>query len=182
MLRNLIFIVVSLTVSHAALAAGETALMPGEVIQGHAKLEENCRECHVRFNKAAQSGLCADCHKDVKADIQKHEGFHGRTADKECRECHTEHKGRNAKIVVLDTNHFDHSKTDFPLLGAHLKKKTKCSDCHLAKKKYRDAPAECNACHRKDDKHKGRLGADCKSCHNERSWKDTRFDQNVTSV
>ncbi len=175
-----IFLVLLLSFSGVSLGAGETALMPGEVIQGHAKLEENCKECHVRFHKEQQSGLCADCHKDVKADIQKHEGFHGRLGEKECRECHTDHKGRNAKIVVLDTKNFDHSKTDFPLLGAHLKPgKVKCKDCHEAKKKYREAPSECNACHRKDDKHKGSLGTDCKSCHNERSWKETRFDHSL---
>jgi hypothetical protein len=181
MLRRLIFLAVFLTCSNVSVAAGESALMPGEVIQGHAKLEENCKECHVRFNKEAQTGLCSDCHKDVKADIQKHEGFHGRLGgNKECRECHTEHKGRNAKIVLLDTKNFDHSKTDFPLLGAHLKpEKVKCADCHEAKKKYREAPSECNACHRKDDKHKGSLGTDCKSCHNERTWKETRFDHSL---
>jgi hypothetical protein len=181
MLLRLILLAVSLSFSNVSLAAGESALMPGEVIQGHAKLEENCKECHVRFNKEAQTGLCSDCHKDVKQDILKHEGFHGRLGDKkECRECHTEHKGRNAKIAVLDTKTFDHSKTDFPLLGAHLKQeKVKCKDCHEAKKKYREAPSECNACHRKDDKHKGSLGTDCKSCHNERTWKETRFDHSL---
>jgi len=180
MLLKSIFLAFLLSCSGAALGAGETALMPGEVIQGHAKLEENCKECHVRFNKEAQTGLCADCHKDVKADVQKHEGFHGRLGDKECRECHTEHKGRNAKIVVLDTKKFDHTKTDFPLLGAHLKQeKVKCKDCHEAKKKFREAPSACNDCHRKVDKHKGSLGTDCKNCHNERSWKETRFDHNL---
>jgi hypothetical protein len=180
MLLRLVFLVLSLSFSAFALGAGESALMPGEVIQGHAKLEENCKECHVRFDKDAQTRLCADCHKDVKADIQKHEGFHGRLAEKECRTCHTEHKGRDAKIVVLDTKTFDHTKTDFPLLGAHQKQeKIKCRDCHEAKKKYREAPSECNACHRKDDKHKGSLGTDCKSCHNERDWKETKFDHSL---
>lgn len=180
MLLRLIFLTLFLSFSNVSLAAGESALMPGEVIQEHAKLEENCKECHVRFNKEAQTGLCSDCHKDVKGDILKHEGFHGRLEEKECRKCHTEHKGRNAKIVVLDTKTFDHAKTDFPLLGAHLKQeKVKCKDCHEAKKKYREAPSECNACHRKDDKHKGSLGTDCKSCHNERTWKETRFDHSL---
>jgi hypothetical protein len=180
MLLRLIFLSLLSALSSASFGAGETALMPGQVIQGHAKLEENCNECHVRFNKEAQTGLCADCHKDVKADIQKHEGFHGRLGDKECRECHTDHKGRNAKIVVLDVKKFDHSKTDFPLLGAHLKQdKVKCEDCHKAKKKFREAPSACNDCHRKDDKHKGSLGTDCKNCHNERTWKETRFDHSL---
>lgn len=180
MFHRLIFLALSLGVSGVALAAGETALMPGEVIQGHAKLEENCKECHVRFDKAAQTGLCSDCHKEVKADIRKHEGLHGRIPEQECRECHTEHKGRGAKIVVFDTKGFDHAKTDFPLLGAHQKQeKVKCKDCHETNKKYREASTVCNDCHRKVDKHKGSLGTDCKSCHNERDWKETRFDHTL---
>lgn len=177
MLLRTILLAISLSFSGLAFGAGEIALMPGEVIQGHAKLEAECKECHVRFHKEAQTGLCEDCHKEVKADIQKHTGFHGRLSDKECRTCHTEHKGRNAKIIILDTNKFDHTKTDFPLLGAHQNRaKVKCKDCHAANKKYREAPSACNDCHHKDDKHKGSLGTDCKSCHSERSWKDAKFD------
>jgi len=178
MLSRLFFLLSFLSVSFSSFAAGETALMPGEVIQGHAKLEEKCSECHVKFDRDAQSGLCADCHKEVKADIQKHEGFHGRLEKEEdCKECHTDHKGRDADIVKLDKKKFDHSKTDFPLRDAHNNKaKVKCEDCHKPKKKYSETPLECNGCHKKDDKHKGTLGAECKNCHNERNWKETRFD------
>jgi len=174
---RLLLLTIALTFSGLASATGELALMPGQVIKGHAKLEEKCGECHVRFNKDAQAGLCKDCHKDVKADVLKHEGFHGRLDEKVCNTCHTDHKGRNANIIILDANKFDHTKTDFPLLGAHQKQeKVKCKDCHAAKKKYREAPSGCVDCHRKDDKHKNSLGSDCKNCHNEKNWKDTRFD------
>ena len=180
MLVRLIFLTLSLSFSGVAFGAGEYALMPGEVIEGHAKLEAECKECHVRFDKEAQTKLCADCHKEVGADVLNHKGFHGRLNEKECRTCHTEHKGRDAKIVVLDTKNFDHAKTDFPLLGAHQKQeKIKCKDCHETKKKYREAPSDCNACHRKVDKHKGSLGTDCKNCHNERDWKETKFDHTL---
>lgn len=180
MLPRLILLGIFLSFSSLASAVGETALMPGEVIEGHVKLEAKCGECHVRFNKDAQTGLCSDCHKEVKADVQGHKGFHGRIDKKECHDCHTDHKGRKAKIVVLDTKTFDHVKTDFPLLGAHQKQdKVKCKDCHDAKKKFREAPSACNECHRKVDKHKGSLGADCKSCHNERDWKETKFDHTL---
>jgi len=35
----------------------ESALMPGQVIQGHAQWEEDCAKCHKRFDKAAQTRL-----------------------------------------------------------------------------------------------------------------------------
>lgn len=154
--------------------------MPGEVIQGHAKLEEKCAECHVRFDRDAQTRLCSNCHKEIKSDVLKHEGYHGRLEEKECSVCHTEHKGRDANIMVLDAVKFDHSKADFPLHDAHRnQEKVKCKDCHLAKKKYREAPLGCNGCHRKDDKHKGNLGDECKNCHNERNWKEAKFDHSL---
>ena len=148
--------------------------MPGEVIKGHAKEEENCEKCHKKFDKAAQSGLCADCHKEIGKDLAEKKGYHGRLdAGKECKECHTDHKGRDAKIAEFDHAKFDHNQTDYPLKGGHLKEKVKCTDCHKADKKYRDAPSYCNECHKKDDKHKGGLGTDCAKCHVEKDWKTT---------
>lgn len=161
--------------------SSELALMPGEVIQGHAKIEANCKECHIRFDKDAQKGLCKDCHKEVKADVLSRKGYHGTLDEKECRVCHTDHKGRGAKIIVFDEAKFNHEKTDFPLLGAHKKAdKVKCLDCHDSKKKFREAPLECNGCHRKDDKHKGSLGTGCEKCHTENTWKEAKFDHSKT--
>ena len=49
----------------------EGVLMPGKVIAGHAKIEQDCDKCHVKFNKAAQDGLCLDCHKEVGATFAR---------------------------------------------------------------------------------------------------------------
>lgn len=158
----------------------ESALSPGKLIVGHAKFDADCAKCHVRFNRAAQAGLCLDCHKNVARDVQAHRGFHGRLRDQNCRRCHTEHKGRNMNIAPLDARTFDHSKTDFPLRGGHAGPKVACRDCHAAGKKFRAAPSECVACHKKDDKHRGRLGPHCADCHTEADWKHTRFDHRKT--
>ncbi|MBI5658316.1 MAG: cytochrome C [Nitrosomonadales bacterium] len=156
-------------------------LSPGKVIRGHARYESDCAKCHKRFDKAAQSGLCGDCHKEVKKDLAEKRGYHGlRKKEKECRECHTEHKGRETGIVLFDADRFDHEQADFLLKGKHADEKVKCKDCHVSGKKYREAPASCNSCHKKDDKHKGELGADCARCHTEKDWKTTSFDHNKT--
>ena len=158
-----------------------TLLLPGKVIQGHAKYEGNCNNCHKKFDKAAQPDLCKDCHKEVAKDVDSQRGYHGMMEDdKECKECHTDHKGREAEIVKLKTGNFDHNQTDFVLKGGHLKQKVLCKDCHLPEKKYRDAPSKCFSCHKKDDKHKGRLGKDCENCHVEKDWKTTRYDHSKT--
>lgn len=158
----------------------ETAIMPGPVIEGHAKLEGECRNCHVRFNRTAQSGLCLDCHKDVARDVAGRAGYHGRQAEKECRACHTDHKGRGAGIAALDARAFDHRATDFVLRGAHASARLECAACHVAGRRFRDAPSGCYACHAKDDKHKGKLGKACADCHGESDWKRTRFDHGKT--
>jgi hypothetical protein len=152
----------------------EGALMPGKVVAGHAKLETECRNCHVPFDKRAQDRLCLDCHKPVALDVARGAGYHGRIRPQPCRACHTEHKGRAMNIAAFDTGHFDHAQTDFALREAH--RRTECKACHRAGTKFRDAPHECVACHRKDDKHKGALGPACADCHSEARWKDVRFD------
>ena len=151
--------------------------MPGKVIAGHARYEEDCKSCHVRFDKGAQTGLCLDCHKEVASDVRARQGFHGRQKEQECRACHGEHVGREGKIAAFDKNTFDHGQTDFILRDRH--KEARCEDCHK-KGKYREAPADCNACHRKDDVHKGGLGEKCGKCHDEKNWKQARFDHEKT--
>jgi hypothetical protein len=160
----------------------ETALMPGQVIEGHAKWEEDCTRCHKRFDKAAQTQLCQDCHKDVRGDIVQKQGFHGRMKEqRECKECHTEHKGRTENIAPINEQTFDHLKTDFALRGAHANaRKVECKACHKPKAKYRETPSTCYACHKKDDKHKGRAGESCTACHNDNTWQEIRFDHSKT--
>jgi hypothetical protein len=118
-----------------------------------------CDACHVgNLYKDKLSSECYECHK--KDD--KHRDQLGR----QCQQCHdTEDWKKTAR--------FDHAKSRFPLLGIHLR--TKCAACHLTPA-FKDARRECVACHVKDDEHRGRLGADCGTCHNARSWKTWDFD------
>jgi hypothetical protein len=158
----------------------ESVLSPGPVIKGHAKVEQECRKCHIPFQRDAQNGLCLDCHKETAADVRQHKGLHGRQKPQPCRACHTEHKGRDAKIAPIDERRFDHNQTDFGLRSAHADPKTQCRSCHVAGKKFREAPGRCNDCHAKKDVHKGRLGTACADCHTERDWKAPLFDHAKT--
>lgn len=156
----------------------ESALSPGPLSGVHAKWQDDCAKCHVRFDRNAQDGLCADCHKPIAQDLRQHSGLHGRQKPQACRSCHTDHKGREARIVQLDKRSFDHKQTDWPLRLAHAE--VDCAKCHGPGKRWAEAPQACNACHRKDDVHKGSLGAQCADCHTEKSWKDARFDHDTT--
>jgi hypothetical protein len=156
-------------------------LLPGQVIQGHSKYEGDCNKCHKPYDKPAQTGLCKDCHKEIAKDIEEKQRFHGLMKQGlECKECHTEHKGRDALISKINTNNFDHATTGYILKGGHLNPKVLCKDCHSPIKKYRQAPVKCFGCHERHDKHKGSLGQECVNCHEEKDWKTTHFDHSKT--
>jgi hypothetical protein len=122
-----------------------------------------CDSCHKAGEKFRKTkGKCVDCHK--KAEPHK-----GRLGDK-CDGCHDEEHWAHVKP-------FDHSKTKFPLDGAH--KKVTCAACHPGEK-YKDVPLACAGCHQLQDHHAGRYGTKCEKCHVSEKWKTIRFDHNKT--
>jgi hypothetical protein len=113
-----------------------------------AHLAVACNACHkvtsadappgsVRFRLS--SDACVDCHSD------EHAGQFAKSAGgADCRRCHGESAWRIAS--------FDHSKTRFPLDGAHAK--AGCKACHLSTTignrrtvRYRPLDTACKACH-----------------------------------
>lgn len=167
--------------AHSAESVFKTLLMPGKLIEGHAKLESECSKCHVSFEKKAQDKLCVQCHDVIAADIANKTGFHGKLEHQTalaCKQCHSDHKGRTADIVGLDRDNFNHKQTDFPLEGKHAG--LQCASCHQSGKKFRDASGECYSCHKTADAHRGALGQKCASCHNPKGWRETKFDHNTT--
>jgi hypothetical protein len=139
-----------------------------------------CRACHAAKNISAEgraqlttkdlnrtwfglSSSCATCHAD------KHQGRFGPT----CTQCHSTVDWKSAKI---DREHFDHSKTRYPLTGAH--RETSCEKCHTlggdGQPRYFGLQfSTCSACH--TDPHKGEFKQSCESCHNPSSWKKSSF-------
>jgi hypothetical protein len=166
----------------ASAASVESLLMPGPVAAKHAKYEQQCTNCHDRANRARQSELCMACHKEIAADVQQRTGYHGRMpnagAAGQCQACHSEHLGRNADIVRLDTAQFDHARTDFRIEGAH--RALACASCHQSGEAFRKASATCLGCHKSDDYHDGQLGTACADCHSQNSWAGGRYDHDKT--
>ena len=159
----------------------EKLLMPGALSRAHADIEAECSLCHDRTDKPRQRQLCLSCHDhaDIAADVASGKGFHGRAAKTaQCNACHSEHRGRNADTVGFAPEAFDHARTDFALDGGHVA--VPCGSCHVAGKKYRQAPHECVDCHRDDDVHAGKLGKDCAHCHGTARFKTTKFDHSKT--
>ncbi len=167
--------------SARAAALEKLFIMPGPVIAGHAEIESDCKQCHAPLSDTPQDALCVACHEDVGADLRLRQGYHGRVPEarrRDCASCHAEHEGRDNPVVNIDLAGFDHSLTDFPLLGGHVE--AECGSCHVDGTAFRDADTFCIACHRQDDSHEGQLGPLCGDCHTAQNWLDTEFDHSRT--
>lgn len=86
---------------------------------------------------------------------------HGEKFDVDCSECH---EPVNWKVKPGATQ-FDHSKTNFPLVGQH--QLASCRSCH-ATLIFSAIKSDCVSCH--TDIHKGTVGLDCSKCHSPESW------------
>ncbi len=158
--------------AHPALSENlvESLVIPGPVIKGHEKFENDCAKCHAPFSRASQSKLCLDCHKEIAKDRAEHMRFHGKdrfASVQDCNHCHVDHKGQNADIRSLDRENFDHRLTAYPLLGAH--KTARCELCHAANAPFHKTPSRCVDCHKKTDPHKNQLPS-CETCHDSDKW------------
>ena len=162
-----------------------------DLTNAHAKYEgiSNCTKCHV-LGKQVQISKCLDCHTEIKRLIDENRGYHSSSEvkGKDCWDCHSEHHGRNFKIVNFSSKGFDHSKAGFILTGKHSE--IKCEDCHkrqfiqspevlLRKNTLLGLSQNCKTCH--EDVHKGSLGDNCGSCHNTTGFnKVDNFDHSKT--
>ena len=151
-------------------------ISPGDLTNAHAYLEgiSNCTKCHD-LGESVSKGKCLDCHKEIKSLVNAGRGYHSSTEvkGKDCWKCHSEHNGRNFRIINFNEKTFDHEKTGYSLTGKHAK--TECDGCHktdfiidkeLKKRKgtYLGLKADCVGCH--EDYHQKTLGGECGNCHN----------------
>jgi hypothetical protein len=126
----------------------------------HANPRVTCESCHRDLSSMRNTPRdCYSCHRTD----DKHDGQNGR----ECEKCHDDRSWR--------VGTFDHNKTRFPLTGRHAA--NTCKDCHKTQR-FKDVKPECYSCHKKDDKHQGKFGPKCESCHSTRAWPIWNFDHN----
>ncbi|MBX3160764.1 MAG: cytochrome c3 family protein [Deltaproteobacteria bacterium] len=176
------------------------ASSPGALSASHASIDspDKCNDCHVNGSKAVSDQQCLSCHdhKDLAARIAKGVGFHVSpiVKGKECKTCHSEHKGRGFNLMGWASvrggeTGFDHGLTGWPLNGKHAS--TDCAKCHKASNKqglrtYMGTDKLCGSsgCHAKDQPHKfeRRDLLACERCHGESVWKpqksSPKFDHN----
>ena len=161
----------------AQLEVFERLVMPGPLVSDHAEYESDCTQCHARLARDSQRTLCLNCHTEIADDLAQGIGFHALSPDvgtNQCSTCHTDHEGRDADILGLVEETFNHNLTNFPLHDSHLE--PMCADCHAPEDTFHAAETECVSCHMEDDQHMGNLGDVCSDCHRETEWSDWFYD------
>jgi Zn finger protein HypA/HybF involved in hydrogenase expression len=142
---------------------------------GHAVPPRACTDCHVHNNYNLTQTACVSCHlKDfTNASNPNHAqmGF-----AQTCESCHT--------TAAWSPAQFDHSKSGFPLTGAHTVPPRTCSDvgCH-AGNNFNLTQTTCVSCHQTDFNNtsnpshvQGNFPATCEICHNTSTWSPASFD------
>jgi hypothetical protein len=129
-----------------------------------------CASCH---GDGVYQGKSTDCYSCHKADYDgttdpAHAAAGFPTA---CATCHNTTSWGDAS--------FDHSRTAFPLTGAHAS--VACSGCH-GDGIYQGKSTDCYSCHKADydgttdpNHVAAGIGTACASCHNTTSWNGADF-------
>jgi hypothetical protein len=141
-----------------------------------AHLTVACSTCHVNNQFATLSTTCVSCHlKEFNGTTNPNHVSGG--FPQTCETCHT--------TTAWSPSTFDHSKTAFPLTGAHVT--VACTLCHVGGK-FAGTPTDCYSCHTKDwqgttNPNHAAAGfpTDCSVCHSTTNWLGATFDHSKTS-
>ncbi|MCX5744843.1 MAG: cytochrome c3 family protein [Proteobacteria bacterium] len=138
-----------------------------------------CVRCHpttsiagvaVEVYKLGKPALaCAGCHRDQHGDASSPRAQPRALAmaTRACASCHVESTWK----AIARAPVFDHATTGAPLAGGHAR--VACATCHKLGGRALPALEACASCHA--DRHAGRLGERCESCHSATSWKQDRI-------
>ena len=134
----------------------------------------DCVSCHPGGKFAGTQSTCFACHQSDYNNAASHVASQ---YAHDCLTCHT--------MDAWSLASFDHSKTTFPLQGAHMS--IPCSACHKSGQ-YQVLATDCFSCHQTDfssakspDHQAAQFSHDCTSCHTVVGWKPSTFNHSTTS-
>ncbi|MBV8757645.1 MAG: hypothetical protein JO257_10230 [Deltaproteobacteria bacterium] len=112
---------------------------------------------------------CIACHRSQHGDPKSGLDQPRRlaAATRACETCHDAASWR----TIGSAPTFDHTTTGAPLVGGHAH--TACGTCHQPARRKLPELIACSGCHQ--DRHGGRLGDRCESCHSQASWKQDQL-------
>jgi len=140
-----------------------------------AHVNVQCGLCHVNGNYNLNTTACVSCHmKDYQGTTNPNHAATG--IPQQCEVCHSTSGWQPAT--------FDHSKTGFPLTGAHVS--VQCAQCHT-NGNYNLGATACVGCHLKDyqgttnpNHVSAGLPQQCEMCHSTSNWTSASFDHSTT--
>ncbi len=143
-------------------------------VPNHAALEDRCEACHAPLQ--TQGLLCLQCHTRIQQEIEQQE-LHSRFARPlACRECHPDHRGRDADMLRTAWERLDHDLTGFSLRKHRLnydRGPLLCQDCHTSwpvDDPLASVVPQCRTCHTQADpdfmaRHVAAFSDRCLECH-----------------
>lgn len=175
---------------------------PGELVQGHQKLNSECFSCHTAFSGISNE-KCISCHplSDIGKDTLNKELktlFHQQLSDQKCSSCHTDHLGiipehslsgfkhelLTASVIANCSN--CHNK---PKDNLHSQVSNDCGSCHQ-NQDWKNTisfnhdlllnKSNCVTCHQKPaDNYHASINENCDKCHNTKKWVPSTFDHSA---
>jgi hypothetical protein len=140
-----------------------------------AHVNTQCTQCHSSGQFAGLSTQCVSCHlSNFQQTTNPNHASAG--IPQTCVQCHN--------TTTWGDGKFDHSKTVFPLTGAHTT--VQCTQCHVGGN-YVGTPTQCSACHlatfqkTTNPNHvTGGFPQTCEQCHTTATWLTSTFNHNTT--
>lgn len=135
-----------------------------------------CSSCHTNGRFKGLATDCYGCHQQDFAKTTTPPHSTGQFSH-DCLTCHT--------VLAWNPAVFDHNKTNFQLLGAHVT--AECSSCHV-NGQFKGLSKECYPCHQTQfakaltpNHTTGQFSHLCTECHTTTVWKPSTFDHNKTN-
>ncbi len=145
-----------------------------QLVGAHQSID--CATCHTGNRFAGLPSDCYSCHQQIynQTTTPNH-----RTAqfNHDCLNCHNTNNWKPSS--------FDHKKTNFQLVGAHVV--VECSSCHK-NGQFKGLRTDCFTCHLQNfskttspNHTTAQFSHECLSCHTHTSWKPSTFDHAKTN-
>lgn len=172
---------------------------PGELAEGHQKLNSECLACHKPFDGISNE-KCISCHKlsDIGKDTtgrQIKTLFHQQLSSQECSSCHAEHQGlfpehplNDFKHELLSTSVINNCNSCHatPADNLHTQVSANCNSCHQTQNWKNSVSfnhemllnkSNCASCHQKPkDNFHDLINENCDKCHSTNKWVPSTFD------